>query len=109
MWRVSVLLLAALICNWLIKAFIDSCPFRVASFLIDRMQHRKSPGVCEACEKRVATRRARFTAQYLQSTSTAIFDEESMVGVDLERRVCEDCLTRLQNAKNVTNLKFERL
>jgi len=73
------------------------------------MQQRKRPGVCDVCEKQPATRRAKFTAQYLQSVSTSIFDEESMIQVELEKRICEDCLKMLQNAKNVTNLTFERL
>jgi len=77
--------------------------------LIDRMQRRVGPGTCELCEKHPATRRVKFTAQYVHSTSAAIFEEESVVGVDLERKVCEDCLVFLQNAKNVTNLTFERL
>jgi hypothetical protein len=39
----------------------------------------------------------------------AFLDEEAMVGVQLEKRVCEECMNFLQNAKNVTNLTFERL
>jgi len=61
------------------------------------------------CEKEPATRRAKFKAQYLQSTSAAVFDEESLVGVELIKRVCEGCLKKLQDAKNVTDLAFERL
>jgi hypothetical protein len=38
-----------------------------------------------------------------------VFEEESLVKVELEKRVCEECLTNLQNAKNVTDLTFERL
>ena len=77
--------------------------------MIDRMQRRSGPGLCEMCEKRPATRKAKFSAQYLQSTSSPIFDEESLVGVELTKRVCEECLKRLQDAKNVTDLSFERL
>ncbi len=77
--------------------------------MIDRMQRRSAPGRCEICEKRPATRRAKFSAQYLQSTSSALFEEESIVGVEVEKRVCEECLDQLQNAKNVANLTFERL
>lgn len=77
--------------------------------MIDRMQHRSVPGRCEICEKRPATRKVKFNAQYLQSTFSAVFDEESLVGVELEKRVCEECLNQLQNAKNVANLTFERL
>jgi hypothetical protein len=51
----------------------------------------------------------KFTAQYVHSTSAAIFEEESVAGVDLEKNVCEDCLVFLQNAKNVTDITFERL
>ena len=77
--------------------------------MIDMMQRRSAAGLCDLCGKRPATRRAKFNAQYLQSTSSPIFDEESLVGVELEKRVCEQCLSQLQNAKNVSNLTFERL
>jgi hypothetical protein len=77
--------------------------------MIDRVQRRAVPGLCEVCERRPATRKAKFSAQYLQSISAAVFDEESLVGVELEKRVCDECLNHLQNAKNVTNLTFERL
>jgi hypothetical protein len=77
--------------------------------MIDRLQRRVGTGVCEVCEKHPATRKAKFTAQYLQSTSSMPFDEESLVGMDFEKRVCENCLVSLQKAKNVTNLTFERL
>jgi len=77
--------------------------------VIDQMRRRPGPGLCEMCEKEPATRRAKFKAQYLQSTSAAVFDEESLVGVELIKRVCEGCLKKLQDAKNVTDLAFERL
>lgn len=77
--------------------------------MIDRVQRRSVPGLCEVCERRPATRKAKFSAQYLQSTSVALLDEEAIVGVELEKRVCEECLNFLQNAKNVINLTFERL
>jgi len=77
--------------------------------MIDRMERRKAPGLCDLCERRPATRKAKFNAQYLQSTSSSIFEEEALTGVDLEKRICEQCLISLQNAKNVTNLTFERL
>ena len=77
--------------------------------LIDRMQRRRGPGTCELCERHTATRKVKFTANYLQSTASAIFEEEGMVDVTLEKKVCEECLTSLQKAKNVTDLKFERL
>ena len=77
--------------------------------MIDMMQRRSGPGLCEVCGRRPATRRAKFSAQYLQSTASAIFEEESMAGAELVKRVCEECLTQLQDAKNVTDLTFERL
>jgi hypothetical protein len=77
--------------------------------MIDRMERRSAPGLCEVCGKRPGTRKAKFIAQYLQSTSAAVFEEESLVKVELEKRVCEECLSNLQNAKNVTDLTFERL
>jgi len=73
------------------------------------MERRVAPGLCEVCEKQPATRKAKFNAQYLQSTSSAVVDEETLTGVDFEKRICEECLKMLQNAKNVTNLTFERL
>lgn len=77
--------------------------------MIDMMQRRSAPGLCEICQKRPATRKAKFNAQYLQTTSAAVFEEEALVGVELEKKVCEECLNNLQNAKNVTDLTFERL
>jgi hypothetical protein len=61
------------------------------------------------CGREPATRRAKFNAQYLQSSSAAIFEEENLVGTQFEKRVCENCLKKLQEAKNVTDLAFERL
>ena len=77
--------------------------------IIDRMLRRSGPGTCELCEKKPATRKVKFTAQSLQSSSMPLFDEESLVTGEFEKRVCEECLTSLQNAKNVTNLTFDRL
>jgi len=77
--------------------------------MIDQMQRRAATGLCEICGKRPATRKVKFSAQYLQSSSIAVFDEESLVGVELTKRVCEECLQGLQEAKNVTDLTFERL
>jgi hypothetical protein len=77
--------------------------------VIDRMQRHSAPGLCEVCGKRPATRKAKFNAQYLQSSSAAIFEEETLAKAELEKRVCEECLSDLQNAKNVTDLTFERL
>jgi hypothetical protein len=73
------------------------------------MQRKSGSGVCEVCGRQPATRKAKFNAQYLQGTSAAVFEEESLVGVHLEKRVCENCLKQLQEAKNVTDLTYERL
>jgi len=73
------------------------------------MPRRSGPGMCQVCERKPATRKAKFTAQYLQSSSMPLFDEESLVAGEFEKRVCEECLASLQNAKNVENLTFERL
>jgi hypothetical protein len=77
--------------------------------VIDGMLRRSGPGTCEICERKPATRKAKFSAQSLQSTSMPLFDEESLVSNEFEKRVCDDCLVSLQNAKNVSNLTFERL
>jgi hypothetical protein len=77
--------------------------------LIDQMQRRTGRGSCELCGRQPATRRAKFTAQYLQATSAAVFEEENLVGAQMEKRICENCLKKLQDAKNVTDLTFERL
>jgi hypothetical protein len=79
------------------------------NLMIDMMQRNSAPGLCEICQKRPATRKARFSAQYLQTTSAAVFEEEGMAAVEVEKRVCDQCLSNLQNAKNVTDLTFERL
>ena len=78
--------------------------------MIDRMM-RRAPGRgrCELCEKEVATRKAKFKAQYVETTSSPLMDEETMSSVDVERRVCEGCLESLKNSKNVSDLVFERL
>lgn len=70
---------------------------------------RGGAGLCEVCQRRPATRKARFTAQYLESMPVPPVVEERVVSVQLERRVCERCLANLQKAKNVANLTFERL
>ena len=77
--------------------------------MIDQMRRRPGPGLCEMCERELATRKAKFKAQYLQSTSAAVFDEESLVDVEMTKRICEGCLKKLQDAKNVTDLTYERL
>ena len=80
-----------------------------SSILIDQVQRRPGNGSCEVCGKAAATRKAKFNAQYLLATSAALFEEESLVGAPMEKRVCENCLQKLQDAKNVTDLTFERL
>lgn len=78
--------------------------------MIDRMQRRPlGRGVCELCEGRIATRKARFKAQYLESASSGLFDEERLSSVEMEKRVCEECLESMKNAKNISDLTFERL
>jgi len=77
--------------------------------VIDQVRHKSGPGLCEMCEREPATRKAKFKAQYLQSSSAAVFDEESLVDAEMTKRVCEACLKKLQHAKNVTDLTFERL
>jgi len=77
--------------------------------LIDRMLRRTGAGLCEICEKRVATRKAKFTAQYVQSSPAAVFEEETMAGAEIAKKVCEECANFLQHAKNVSNLQVERL
>ena len=78
--------------------------------MIDRMM-RRAPGRgrCELCEKEVATRKVKFKAQYVETTSSPLMDEETLSSVDIERRVCEGCLESLKNSKNVSDLVFERL
>jgi len=73
--------------------------------------HNRTPGKgrCEMCGKDVATRRAKFKAQYLESTPSPLLDEESLSSVEVEKRVCELCLESLKNSKNVSDLAFERL
>ena len=66
-------------------------------------------GRCELCEQQVATRKAKFKAQYVESAPSPLLEEESLSIVDVEKRVCEGCLESLKNSKNVTDLVFERL
>ncbi|MGP8069077.1 MAG: hypothetical protein ACLP5V_04245 [Candidatus Bathyarchaeia archaeon] len=77
--------------------------------MIDQVRRRPGLGLCEMCEREPATRKAMFKAQYLQSTSAAVFDEESLVDVEMTKRICEGCLKKLQDAKNVTDLTYDRL
>jgi hypothetical protein len=57
----------------------------------------------------MATRRAKFKAQYIETRSSPLMEEETLSSVDVERRVCEGCLESLKNSKNVSDLVFERL
>jgi len=88
-----------------------SSKFRACeSGLIDRMQNRApGKGRCEMCGREVATRKAKFKAQYLESTPSPLLDEESLSSVEVEKRVCEPCLQSLTKSKNVSDLIFERL
>ena len=58
--------------------------FRIR-LMIDRMM-RRAPGTgrCELCEKEIATRKAKFKAQYVETTSSPLMDEETMSSVDVE-------------------------
>ncbi len=67
------------------------------------------PGSCEVCARHLATRRAKFTAKYLESSATLPFDEESLREMNFEKKVCEECLATLQKAENVSNLVYDRL
>jgi hypothetical protein len=89
-----------------VKATYDT---EVGIPMIDQMQRRSGPGICEICGRHPATKKAKFNAQYVQSSSIAIFEEENVVGVELTKRVCEECSKALQEAKNVTDLTFDRL
>jgi hypothetical protein len=73
------------------------------------LSRKPGSGVCELCQRTIATRKAKFKAQYLEAASAGLLEEESMNQVDVEKRVCEKCLDSLRNAKNVTDLTFERL
>ena len=73
------------------------------------LSRKAGSGVCELCGRTVAIRKAKFKAQYLEAASAGLLEEESMNQVDVEKRVCEKCLDSLRNAKNVTDLTFERL
>jgi hypothetical protein len=73
------------------------------------LRRRNSAGDCEVCEKKPATRRARFTAHFLQGEPTPLMVEERVAKMELEKRVCDDCATQLQSMKNVTDLSLEEL
>ena len=64
---------------------------------------------CEMCQRKTATRKAHFTAHFLQSDPTPLLVEEKIAKLEVEKRVCDGCAERLQNMKNVTDLSFENL
>ena len=66
-------------------------------------------GTCELCQMKEATRRARFTAHFLQADPMPLLVEEHIAKMEFERRVCDECAGRLQSMKNVTDLSLENL
>jgi hypothetical protein len=78
--------------------------------MIDSMLGRRSrSGNCEVCQGKQATRRARFTAHFLQADPTPLVVEEHVAKMEFERLVCDDCAEQLRSMKNVTDLSFESL
>lgn len=78
--------------------------------MIDSMLRRQDRvGDCELCQRKPATRRAKFTAHFLQADPTPLLVEERVAKMEFQRRVCDDCLERLQSMKNVTDLTSEEL
>jgi len=78
--------------------------------MIDSMLRRREPaGDCEVCQRKPATRRAKFTAHFLQADPTPLMIEERVARMELEKRVCDDCAEQLQTMKNVTDLSLENL
>jgi len=64
---------------------------------------------CELCQRKPATRKARFTAHFLQADPTPLLIEERVAKMEFDKRVCDECAGRLQTMKNVTDLTFENL
>jgi hypothetical protein len=78
--------------------------------MIDSMFRKpERAGDCEICQRKPATRKAHFTAHFLQEDPTPLMVEESVAKVELEKRVCDGCADKLQNMKNVTDLSLETL
>lgn len=78
--------------------------------MIDSMlRGRGRPGACEVCQARPATRRARFTAHFLQADPTPLLVEERIAKMQFEKLVCDGCAEQLQSMKNVTELSLEQL
>jgi hypothetical protein len=78
--------------------------------MIDSMLRRRDrTGDCEVCERNPATKRAKFTAHFLQADPSPLMIEERIAKMEFEKRVCEDCAEQLQNMKNVSDLSLESL
>jgi len=78
--------------------------------MIDSMFRKPDrAGDCEICQRKPATRRAHFTAHFLQEDPTPLMVEERVAKVEFKKRVCDGCADELQNMKNVTDLAFENL
>lgn len=78
--------------------------------MIDSMLRRRSGAdICELCLTRRATRRARFTAHFLQADPMPLLVEERIAKAGFEKRVCDACAEKLQSMKNVTELSLEDL
>jgi hypothetical protein len=73
------------------------------------LRRRDRASDCEVCQKKPATRRARFIAHFLQAEPTPLLVEERFAKMELEKRVCDDCARELQSMKNVTDLSLEEL
>jgi len=73
------------------------------------LRRRDRASDCEVCQKKPATRRARFTAHFLQGEPTPLMVEERVAKMEFEKRVCDSCAEQLQSMKNVTDLTFETL
>lgn len=78
--------------------------------MIDSMLRRRDRvSDCEVCQRKPATRRAKFTAHFLQADPTPLLIEERVAKMEFEKRVCDDCAEQLQTMKNVTDLILENL
>lgn len=78
--------------------------------MIDSMLRRRDrEDLCELCQTKPATRRARFVAHFLQADPSPLLVEERIAKMEFERRVCDDCARRLRTMKNVSDLSFENL
>jgi len=73
------------------------------------LRKRDRASDCEVCQRKPATRKARFTAHFLQAEPTPLLIEERVAKMELEKRVCDDCAEQLQSMKNVTDLSLEEL